>query len=131
MASGPDAEVEEQVLVELLQQGAVALSQDLIQQPLTRHQDIHVHHAAGNLQPEDDHSHVTPSGAPLVLCVSVPRSILGHTCDEESMTYFNGMILFATIPRTHTRGERVFPLLFPLPPQLLAKPGNPDVTVWT
>lgn len=59
MAPGPDAEVEEQVLVELLQQWAVALGRHLIQQHLTRHQDVHVHHAAGNLQPEDGQSHIT------------------------------------------------------------------------
>lgn len=67
MAPGPDAEVEEQVLVELLQQRAVALGRHLVQQHLTRHQDVHVHHAAGNLQPEESQSRVTP--APLHLFV--------------------------------------------------------------
>lgn len=50
MAFSPDAEIKEQVLVELLQEEAVALVEDLLQQQLARHQDVHVHHAAGNLQ---------------------------------------------------------------------------------
>lgn len=50
MAFGPDAEVKDQVMVELLQKWAVALSQDLIQQQLTRKQNVHVHHTAWNLQ---------------------------------------------------------------------------------
>lgn len=50
MAFGPDAEVKDQVMVELLQKWAVALSQNLIQQQLTRKQNVHVHHTAWNLQ---------------------------------------------------------------------------------
>lgn len=37
IASGPDAEVEEQVLVELLQEWDVALAENLLQQQLTGH----------------------------------------------------------------------------------------------
>lgn len=50
MAPGPDAEVKKQVLVELLQQRAVAFIKNLLQQKLTCHENVHVHHSAWNLQ---------------------------------------------------------------------------------
>lgn len=50
MAFSPDSEIKEQVLVELLQKWAVAFIENLLQQHLTCHQNIHVHHAAWNLQ---------------------------------------------------------------------------------
>lgn len=77
MASGPDAEVEEQVLVELLQQCAVALDHHLVQQHLTRHQDVHVHHAAGNLQAGERRSHRT---AALLLLVCAVFYFRRHLC---------------------------------------------------
>lgn len=49
VAVGPDVEVKEQVLVELVLQGAVALAEGLLQQQLTRQQDVHVHHAPRDL----------------------------------------------------------------------------------
>lgn len=50
MAFIPDSEIKEQVLVELLQKWAVAFIENLLQQQLTCHQNVHVHHAAWNLQ---------------------------------------------------------------------------------
>lgn len=50
MAFSPDSEIKEQMLVELLQEWAVPLVENLLQQQLTRHQNVHVHHAAWNLQ---------------------------------------------------------------------------------
>lgn len=50
VAFSPDAKIKEEVLVELLEQGAVALAENLLQQELTCHQNIHVHHTAWNLQ---------------------------------------------------------------------------------
>lgn len=50
MAFSPDAEIKEEVLVELLQKWTVAIIENLLQQQLTGHQHIHVHHAARDLQ---------------------------------------------------------------------------------
>lgn len=59
VAFSPDTKIKEQVMVELLQQQAVALSENLLQQKLTCHQNIHVHHTAWYLQWEKRASRVT------------------------------------------------------------------------
>lgn len=50
MAFSPDAEIKEEVLVELLQKWAVAIAENLLQQQLAGHQHVHVYHAARDLQ---------------------------------------------------------------------------------
>lgn len=74
MAFGPDAEVKDQVVVELLQKWAVALSQNLIQQQLTCKQNIHVHHTAWNLQQK------RPRVISHVLCSSIVPFFCMYLC---------------------------------------------------
>lgn len=45
----PDVEIKQEVLVELRQQSAVALTGDLLQQQLACHQYTHIHHCARHL----------------------------------------------------------------------------------
>lgn len=49
----PDAEIKQEVLVELRKQSAVALAEDLLQQQLACHQHTHIHHSAGHLTETD------------------------------------------------------------------------------
>lgn len=49
VAVAPDTEIKQEMLVELRQQSAVAITGDLLQQQLACHQHTHIHHRAGHL----------------------------------------------------------------------------------
>lgn len=49
VAVAPDAEIKQEVLVELRQQDAVAIAGDLLQEQLARHQYTHIQHSARHL----------------------------------------------------------------------------------